>query len=102
VVDSLRISTNWVDVVPATAAAPASPTITGWNYVSGVGFTLSGINGPTKGATYSIWATTNLLTPFASWTQLASGQSFDGFGNFSYTDTTATANQAQYYRLTIP
>ena len=102
VIGSLRVGSTWADVTPAAAAISANPTFTLCSYVPGVGFTLNGINGPTDGSTYSIWATTNLSTPFASWTQLATSLLFDGSGNFSYADSTATTNQMQYYRLTIP
>ena len=57
-------------------------------------------NGPTNGA-YSLWASTDLSLPVASWTLLTS-HSFDSNGNFSYTDASAANNSSRFYQISVP
>jgi hypothetical protein len=44
---------------------------------------------------------TDLSSPFAAWTLLAS-ESFDSNRTFSYTDAGASTNPSRFYQLSVP
>ena len=56
--------------------------------------------GPANGSD-RLWASTDLSLPVASWTLLTSA-SFDGNGDFSYTDAGAANNPSRFYQLSVP
>ena len=68
--------------------------------MSGGNFIVSGTNNTGPGGTYHLLTTTNLLLPRTNWMVLATG-SFDGKGNFSFTDVIGT-NLGQFYTLRVP
>jgi hypothetical protein len=68
--------------------------------LSGGNFIMSGTNNSGPGGTYHVLTSTNLLLPQTNWTVLASG-SFDGSGNFSFTNAIGTIPQ-QFYILRVP
>ena len=61
---------------------------------------LSGTNNAGASGTYHVLASTNLLAARTNWTVLGSG-SFDGSGNFSFTNTLGT-NKWQFYCIQVP
>ena len=61
---------------------------------------LSG-SGGTPGANYNLLTTTNLATPFTSWTTNSIG-TFDGSGNFSASVPINPAQRAQFFRIGPP
>ncbi len=58
--------------------------------------------GGTKNATYTVYSSTNLSTPFAKWTPVVTN-AFNVFGAFNFTNTINPALQKQvFYRLVVP
>ena len=64
-------------------------------------FIVSGTNNGGAGGTYHVLSTTNLLLPRSNWTVLTNG-SFDGSGNFSFTNFNAIINAQRFYTLQVP
>jgi hypothetical protein len=77
----------------------AAPTIQHVS-LSGGNFVLSGTNNSGPGSTYHVLASTNLLLPLTNWMVLTNG-SFDGKGNFSFTNAIGTS-QRQFYTVRVP
>jgi hypothetical protein len=67
--------------------------------VSGNLFSFSGTNGA-AGWTYYVLATTNLPTPLAGWSRIATN-TFDGQGNFSFTNTIDLNTPRGFYALAL-
>ncbi len=59
--------------------------------LSGANLVISGTNG-TPGLNYAVLTSTNVALPLASWTALVTNV-FDGNGNFSYTNSSASPQQ---------
>jgi autotransporter-associated beta strand protein len=68
--------------------------------LNGTNLVISGINGPAF-ASYRVWNSTNLATAIASWTAIATN-SFDGSGNFSFTNAVNPAKPVQFYDISVP
>jgi hypothetical protein len=66
--------------------------------LGGDGFTLSG-TGP-SGASYRIFAATNVALPFSNWMPVATGIFHEGL--FDYTDHEATNHVRRFYQITTP
>lgn len=82
--------------VAATATPPAFTGIT----VSGGNVVLAGKNNTGAGGTYHILSSTNVTLPLTNWIILTNG-TFDGSGNFSFTNAVGT-NRQQFYILRVP
>jgi hypothetical protein len=60
-------------------------------------------NGPAGSATsYTVWSTTNLLTPLNQWKNLGNPTSESPAGTYNVIDPSATANPDTFYRVTSP
>jgi hypothetical protein len=68
--------------------------------LSGGNIVASGTNNSGPGGTYHVLTSTNLVLPRTNWTVLTNG-SFDGNGNFQFTNAIGT-NPAQFYNLRVP
>ena len=68
---------------------------------TGGNFVASGTNNSGPGGTYHVMASTNLLVPMTNWTVLTNG-SFDGSGNFIFTNVISNTNSMMFYRLRVP
>jgi hypothetical protein len=79
---------------------PPPPTIHNITFNGGGQIIIGGTNNSGAGGTYSVWSSTNLTLPLASWTLVANGN-FDANGNFSSTNATGT-NQQRFYILRVP
>jgi hypothetical protein len=86
-----------VPVVQNAAVAP--PTLTGFTILSNGAFQFGFTNN--QGASFSVWATTNLALPLINWTNLGSVTN-DGTGHYQFTDQTATNGGQCFYRVTSP
>ncbi len=84
-------------ILPQLLAAP-QPQIGGTG-MNGTNFYFTGTNG-SPGWTYSILASTNLSLPLADWTVLATN-SFDGQGNFGFTNAIDFAVPQRYYAVSL-
>jgi hypothetical protein len=82
----------------AGSASVPSPHFTG-SYTSGANF-VAAISGGAPGGTFNIIAASDLALPPASWTTQASGLTFDGSGNYSYTNALGAGHL--FYRITTP
>ena len=67
--------------------------------VSAGDLVLSGTGGPANGS-YIVLGTTNVVLPLANWDQVATG-SFDGSGNFGFTNAINAAAPRQFYLLQV-
>jgi hypothetical protein len=80
-------------------AVSVPPTIQTIKF-SGGQLIITGTNNVGAGGTYSVLTTTNLTVAITNWTVFSSG-SFDGSGNFSVTNASAT-NNPSFYMLRVP
>jgi autotransporter-associated beta strand protein len=64
------------------------------------GLVMSGSGGPANGS-YYVLGTTNLALPTAQWLRLATN-SFDGSGNFNFTNPIDPTTPQTFYRLQLP
>jgi hypothetical protein len=76
----------------------SAPPIFGPVNFNGSALVMTGSNG-NPGASYYLLATTNLALPIMNWTVLSTN-TFDGAGNFSFTNTAPTGPQ-QYFMLRL-
>jgi hypothetical protein len=90
---NLALSTN----VNFTVISSAPPIFGPVNF-NGSALVMTGSNG-NPGASYYLLATTNLALPIMNWTVLSTN-TFDGAGNFSFTNTAPTGPQ-QYFMLRL-
>lgn len=82
-----------------TFIAAKSPTIR-QIVMSGANIIISGTNNSGSGGTYRMLTSTNLLLPRTNWT-VVTNASFDGKGNFSFTNAIGS-NSQQFYTLQVP
>lgn len=91
--------TTWASVLPPAAIVNFSPPII-QNAASLLNGALNFVfNGP-AGQSYSILASTNLLTPLADWTTISTGTF--GFEQVNYADTSGSNFQSRFYRISCP
>ncbi len=76
-----------------------TPQFTGIAKQPGGGIILTG-TGP-SGGNYRILTSANAALPLASWTSLTTN-AFDANGQFSFTDASAAAAPARFYRMIVP
>lgn len=81
-----------ITVVPAPLFSGAAK--------SGTNVVLSGFNG-LAGGSFRILSTTNLVVPLASWTDIFSG-TFNGSGQFIFTNPITSGTSQRYYILQAP
>jgi len=68
--------------------------------MSGATLILAGDHGP-PGMTYRVLTNTNLTSPFAGWTQVATNQ-FDGNGSFSVGLAAMSGSESRFFTLQVP
>ena len=68
--------------------------------LSGTNLVFSGTGG-TPGGSYVVVTSTNLAVPLPNWIPLATN-SFDGSGNFSFTNSISPATAAEYFVIEVP
>ena len=87
--------------VLGTPLAPpvVMPTVS--NVALGAGGLIMSGHGGMPFITYQVLSSTNLTTPLAGWTRLATNY-FDGSGNFTCTNTVITGQPQQFFRLQVP
>jgi hypothetical protein len=68
--------------------------------IKGSTLTLNGVGGVSN-ATFILYATTNVATPFGLWTPALTNQ-FDQFGVLTYTNVHDPALPQQYFRFVVP
>jgi hypothetical protein len=68
--------------------------------ISGASLTVNGVGG-SSGATFILYSTTNVATPFGLWTPVLTNQ-FDQFGVFGYTNIYIPAQRQQFFRFLVP
>jgi hypothetical protein len=97
-IDNLSFSAS-VHPIYAPGALGATTYIT--NGVNeGLNFSF---NGPAGSATsYTVWSTTNLLTPLSQWKNLGNPTSESPAGTYNVVDQSATTNSMEFYRVTSP
>jgi polygalacturonase len=97
---SLNPSTpGQVNFVVSSPTPPAPPVFQQVG-VSGGNLVMSGTGGTTNG-NYYVLTSTNLVLPLSQWTFLATN-TFDGSGNFTFTDTNGIVLPQRFYRLLLP
>ena len=93
-----------IDAGFLVALTPASAVITiphiGTAKVSAGNFVLSG-SGGTPGTGYSVLSQTNVAKPLATWTVAGTG-TFNGSGNFSFTNAVTPGTSKLFYRIRVP
>lgn len=89
---------NRIDLVIAPGAT-VTPVFSGFS-LSGSNLIFNGSNGLAKG-TYYVLASTNLTLPWNQWTTIATN-TFDGSGNFNFSNAINQALPGQFYLLQIP
>jgi hypothetical protein len=95
---SFSVTTNANSLVLVFTPQPPPPVI-GSVLISRTNLVISGSGGVTNG-TYHILGTTNLALPLTNWTVVAAG-SFDGSGNFAFTNAVGNVTQ-NFYLLKLP
>ena len=89
--DTTQLSSGIVQVASATAPVIGSVRATGGSII------FSGTGGSASGS-YNVLTSTNLATPIANWTVIATNN-FDGSGNFNVTSTITAGTYQQFYRI---
>jgi hypothetical protein len=90
--DTVRTATGNIVILP--------PPAIGSVFIQGTNLVLSGANGAPDGS-YYVLSSTNLALPLSQWRNVAT-DSFDGLGNFSFTNAAASEVGQAYYRLKLP
>jgi len=85
---------------PAVLTVLTAPLFGGITAGTNGGFILSGVGGTNSG-NYVVLTSTNLATPVALWTPVATNQ-FGNLGQFIFTNTPSTNTSQQFYLLQIP
>lgn len=93
----------------STVATYAPGALGGITYTSGsgsgggsnAGLTFSFTNTPGASTSFSVWSTTNLTLPFSQWTDLGHPTESPA-GTYNFTDSSATTNSTEFYRVTSP
>jgi hypothetical protein len=73
---------------------------TGYGGETGLSFNFTGPS--SAGTSFSIWSTTNLLTPLSQWKDLGHPTTESPAGTYNFTDPSATSNSSEFYRVTSP
>jgi autotransporter-associated beta strand protein len=81
-------------------SVPLTPPLFNSTVLSGTNLVMSGTGGA-AGGTYYVYATTNLALPLSGWTPVATN-TFDGSGNFSFTNAVESANPEQFFDIVVP
>jgi hypothetical protein len=71
---------------------------------TGFSFNFTSLSSDATSASFTVWSTTNLLTPFAQWKNLGNPTGPTGLGAniYSFTDTSAKGSSHTFYRVTSP
>jgi len=85
--------------VMQNAAAVTPPTLSGVTVLSNGAFQFGFTN--TQGATFTVLTTTNLSLPLTNWSVLGTLTN-NGFGQYQFTDLTATDGVPRFYRVSSP
>lgn len=93
-----RLATDGTIAVFSTA--PATPPVFNSVVAAGNNLVMSGTNGPAN-SSYYVLSTTNVTLPVASWPRIATN-TFNGSGNFAFTNAITPGNPQQFYRLQLP
>ena len=86
-------------ITVASVISTAPPLITS-TVITGGNITISGTNG-TAGGAFSVYSSTNLTVPRASWTLETSG-TFGAGGGFSVNISVSSTTPAKFYLLKLP
>jgi hypothetical protein len=93
-----------IDAAFLVALSPAIVVVTpphiGTARISGGNFVLNG-SGGTSGGGYSVLSQTNVAQPLANWAVVGTG-TFDGSGNFSFTNGATSGTAKRFYRIRVP
>jgi hypothetical protein len=87
-------------VALSPAIVVVTPPHIGTAKVLGGNFVLSGSDG-TPGTGYSVLSQTNVAKPLATWTVAGTG-TFNGSGNFSFTNAVTPGTSKLFYRIRVP
>lgn len=68
--------------------------------VSDTNLIVQGVGGTTN-ASFVLYSTTNLMTPWGLWTPMLTNH-FDQFGRFNYTNVNYPATPEEYFRFVVP
>lgn len=88
-----------VAVTVLAAPGPLSVPVIVTIHLSGTNLVFGGTNG-TAGQNYSVYTSTNVALRLSNWTFLATG-SFDGSGNFSFTNGIAPGSPRLFYVIQV-
>jgi hypothetical protein len=88
---SALATTGTIKVISVAPLSFSHISLVGGNVV------LSGANGPVSGQ-YAVLTSTNLTLPLAGWTRVVTN-SFDGSGNFSFTNSLTPAAAQRYFQI---
>jgi hypothetical protein len=71
---------------------------------TGFSFNFTSLSSDATSAGFTVWSTTNLLTPFAQWKNLGNptGPTGPGANVYSFTDTSAKSSSHTFYKVTSP
>jgi hypothetical protein len=89
-----------VDYLALTSLLTNPPVAVAFTRVAFTNGTLTLAGTGPSGASYRVWATTNITLPATNWSTIASG-SFNG-GVFTFTDSQTTNSPRRFYRLSAP
>ena len=95
--DQFGESSNSTQVAASLVAI--HPPVIGNITLLGTNLTIRGTGGPTNGS-YSVLASTNFALPFTQWPRIATN-SFDGAGNFDFTNPVNPNKAPQFYLLQL-
>jgi hypothetical protein len=98
--EAVDASTRPQLVLLTTASPPATPPGFGAVKLSGTNLIFTGTNGVLNWP-YYVLASTNLALPLAQWPRVATN-SFDGAGDFNFTNGISPSGPQQFYILQIP
>ncbi len=93
---TITVNTNIGGQVRLIVQVPPPPVF-GNVQMNGANLVFTGSGGPTNGTFYVV-TTTNIATPIANWTRVATN-SFDASGNFSVTNSISTSAPQAFYRI---
>lgn len=88
-----------VAITVLAATGPLSTPVITTIHLSGTNLVFSGTNG-TTGHNYAVYTSTNVALHLSNWTFLATG-SFDGSGNFSFTNGIAPGSPRLFYVIQV-
>lgn len=85
--------------IAVTQPAVTPPILTGYTILNNGAFRFGFTNN--QGASFTVWASTNLMLPLTNWTLLGTLTN-DGSGQYQFTDLPTTNNGQQFYRVSSP